>query len=748
MSPSSSHETSQVGQRVSEISSLLHSLDESATEDGQSETRTRSVRENQLVQVRLGLASGLFTALQCKHAPTAAHSLRVALGCSAWTFALDVTDEERDAIEVAALLHDVGKIGMPDHMLTKPGKLTPDEEMVMRKHHLMGLEILATCCSSEAVLDIIRYSSAWFDGRRRTFSKQGKDIPLGARIVAIMDAYDSMTTDHVYRPARSRERALAELFEAAGTQFDPDLMHSFAELQTNEHFPVNKKVAQRWLESLNAEDSTKHWELNTNEHGPNGSPSTNGPFEEKLLGNMHDGVVFLDSQLQIFLWNNGAERLTGISASAAQGRRWAPRLLDLHDNKGKIIPEEKCPVATAIVTGVQSLERFGIRGRNDKKVPIDLHVVPVVGSDGTTYGATLMLHDASPETSLEERCQNLLQKATKDPLTQVANRAEFDRMHELFIIAHQETNLTCSLIICDIDHFKMVNDNFGHQAGDEAIKSFAGLLKNMAHSGDLAARYGGEEFVLLCADCNNASAVQRAEQLRLELADFQQSMLGSKRITASFGVTELQPGDTPETMLRRADRALLQAKDLGRNMVIQLGTGMVPQPERRGWWPFGLSSRLATPNLLLETQLVTTVPFAVAVQKLRGFVADHSARITETGDDYLQLLVDSSRAPNSRRRADRSVPFVIELKFSEDRVESLNSQGVAMGEQVQTKVHAVIRPQRNRDRRQDKITERAREMLHSLKSYLMAEEVEDNDDENALKKATTTIAPWLKKKES
>ena len=91
---------------------------------------------------------------------------------------------------------------------------------------------------------------------------------------------------------------------------------------------------------------------------------------------------------------------------------------------------------------------------------------------------------------------------------------------------------------------------------------------------------------------------------------------------------------------------------------------------------------------------------------------------------------------------------MIELKFSENRVESANSQGLAKGEQAQTIVHAVIRPQRNRDRRRDQITERAREMLHSLKSYLMAEEVAAQDDKSVLKKATTTIAPWLKKKES
>ena len=126
---------------------------------------------------------------------------------------------------------------------------------------------------------------------------------------------------------------------------------------------------------------------------------------------------------------------------------------------------------------------------------VDLHAVPVVDKDGTTHGATIVLHDASPEASLEQRCQSLHERATKDPLTQVANRAEFDRTLEMFVAAHLERRLPCSLVICDIDHFKKINDTYGHPAGDEALKSFAALLKGYCRPGDLVARYGGEEFV-------------------------------------------------------------------------------------------------------------------------------------------------------------------------------------------------------------------------------------------------------------
>src|SRR5690606_19324812 len=162
-------------------------------------------------------------------------------------------------------------------------------------------------------------------------------------------------------------------------------------------------------------------------------------FHQKLLENMHDGVVFVDSQRQIFLWNHGAERLSGISGSAAYQRVWLPSLVQMRDERGAVVDDADCPVAAALATGCQSLRRLSIAGRNGKDAPLDLHTIPVVGRDGTTYGATLLLHDASSEISLEQRCQSLHSQATKDPLTQLANRAEFDRVHDLFIKAHTKS---------------------------------------------------------------------------------------------------------------------------------------------------------------------------------------------------------------------------------------------------------------------------------------------------------------------
>ncbi len=272
----------------------------------------------------------------------------------------------------------------------------------------------------------------------------------------------------------------------------------------------------------------------------------------------------------------------------------------------------------------------------------------------------------------------------------------------------------------DLDHFKAINDTYGHQAGDAAIITFASLLKTMCRSGDLVARYGGEEFAILCADCTNAAAARKAESVRKALSEVKQQCLGNQSITASFGVTELQAGDTPETMLRRADRALLQAKDQGRNQVVQLGDGMgmIEEKVKRSWWPF----QVLRSGALVEATLVTTVPIEVAIQKLRGFIADQDAKIVKTNDNELQLAVTGSHGNANRRRTDRPVTFLIQLKLSQQHMERSNTHGLAAGAYVETRIEVVIRPRRDRDRRRETTVEKARRLLGSLKSYLMARE--------------------------
>ncbi|CAD7694855.1 unnamed protein product [Ostreobium quekettii] len=558
-------------------------------------------------------------------------------------------DALRTQLELAALLHDIGKLGVPDSVLMKQGRLQPEDVSALSRSPRHAQVILSRAGAPEKLIEVVIASNAWFDGSRGPDALAGANIPALARILSIVDAYDSMTTDHVYRPAKSQERAVAELFACAGTQFDPDLVRSFVDQLGKNHAERSTEVSKRWLSQLSTEVGELPWEFTQHSQANSGqSPNEEAMFEKELIDHMHDGVVFVNPHRQIILWNTGAERLTGVASSAAVGQTLVPSLLVMSAPDGRMLNDEECPIGAAINTGAPNVQRLSVIGRKGKHVEVDLHSIPVCSPSQGVMGATVLLHDASSEASLEQRCQALHVEMTKDPMTQVANRAEFDRALAMFVDAHQETGLPCSLIMADIDHFKAINDTYGHQAGDEAIITFASLLKSMCRTGDLVARYGGEEFAVLCADCNNATAAMRAEQMRRTLSETNQTELGGKSITASFGVSELQSGDTPETLLRRSDRALLQAKDQGRNQVVQLGAGMEEEEPKKSWWGFGSWGKS-----LVETTLVTNVPIEVAVEKLKGFIADHNAKILKTAEH--EIRIECSDAGALRRANDRPV---------------------------------------------------------------------------------------------
>jgi response regulator RpfG family c-di-GMP phosphodiesterase len=163
---------------MAELGTLLHELETVTVAHEALPPVLSEVADNQLVQVRLGTAASLFAALQCKHAASAGHSLRVALSCSAWAASLGLGEPQRDAVEIAALLHDVGVIGAPDHILLKPGQLDGNEAAVMARARQMSLEILRHSCTSAEVLRIVEYVPARFDG-----SGKGLILIISGKIV-------------------------------------------------------------------------------------------------------------------------------------------------------------------------------------------------------------------------------------------------------------------------------------------------------------------------------------------------------------------------------------------------------------------------------------------------------------------------------------------------------------------------------------------------------------------------------------
>ncbi|MGE7694332.1 sensor domain-containing diguanylate cyclase [Lysinibacillus sp. NPDC094177] len=175
-------------------------------------------------------------------------------------------------------------------------------------------------------------------------------------------------------------------------------------------------------------------------------------------------------------------------------------------------------------------------------------------------------HKVTERTQELEKAKFELEKlANTDRLTQIPNRVRLDHVLEKAFELAQNQDVPLSIILLDIDYFKAVNDEFGHQVGDMVLINVAELLKNMIREQDTIGRWGGEEFLVICPQTTLEDAVQLSEKLRQQLENHQFPVVNRK--TSSFGVTSYVSGDTLNTLLSRCDKALYQAKEHGRNRV-------------------------------------------------------------------------------------------------------------------------------------------------------------------------------------
>jgi putative nucleotidyltransferase with HDIG domain len=194
--------------------------------------RTYTVRDLRLENAQLitrynAMIEGLSRALELRDLETVGHTRRV----STWTMRLiehmPMSPEEREAVKQGALLHDIGKLGIPDAILLKPGSLTPQERRVMEQHVVYGYNILAPVTQMRHTLDITLYHHERWDGKGYPHALTREQIPIMARLFAVVDVFDALTSDRPYRTAWSHSQAIEYLRQESGRQFDPEVVELF-----------------------------------------------------------------------------------------------------------------------------------------------------------------------------------------------------------------------------------------------------------------------------------------------------------------------------------------------------------------------------------------------------------------------------------------------------------------------------------------------------------------------------------------
>ncbi|MEI6047090.1 MAG: GGDEF domain-containing protein, partial [Chloroflexota bacterium] len=295
---------------------------------------------------------------------------------------------------------------------------------------------------------------------------------------------------------------------------------------------------------------------------------SNGEFYRKLLDHVYDGVYFVDRNRKITFWNKGAEQLTGYTSERVIGSSCSDNLLNHMNEEGTVLCKAGCPLAKTIADGQPRQAQVYLKHADGHRVPVLVRVLPFLDEMGNVVGGVETFSDNSALVTTLSQVNELQRTVARDLLTGVGNRQYIEMKLQSCLSEFKMQLLPFGLLFIDIDHFKRVNDTYGHNTGDKVLKMVANTLSCNVRATDFLGRWGGEEFVALIPNLRENHLANIANKLRHLVAGSQlQVDQHEVRVTISIGATLAQGEDTAETLVGRADQLLYQSKSSGRNCV-------------------------------------------------------------------------------------------------------------------------------------------------------------------------------------
>jgi diguanylate cyclase (GGDEF)-like protein/putative nucleotidyltransferase with HDIG domain len=569
---------------------------------GKLEDEKRHVEE--MANLHLRTIEALALAIEAKDQTTHDHLQRVRVYAIEVAKELGIKGAELEALHAAALLHDIGKLAVPEHIISKPGRLTPEEFEKMKIHTVVGAEILERVRFPYPVVPIVRAHHEKYDGSGYPFGLKGTEIPIGARILSAVDYLDALASDRQYRRAVPLDDVMQRLAAEAGKSFDPKVVEVL-------------KRRYKSLENLARAKSTEDGSLALSAglkitRGPapaagfestdvSDTPGREATFLSSIAAARQEAQslfelsqdlgasLSLGETLSVFsvklkpmvpydaiaIYIRRGDELIPEYVSGDNYRLFASLRIPVGDGLSGWVAQNKKP----IVNGNPSVEPGYLNDPAKFSTLRSALALPLEGVTGvigvlalyrserdaftTDHLRILLAVSGKMALSIENalKYQQAESSATTDYLTGLPNARSLFLQLDRELARCKRDNASLTLMVCDMNGFKKINDRFGHLEGNRVLRLFAQALKDSCREYDYVARMGGDEFVVIAPGLAADAAAKKVEQIRPLARQAGFDVCGEDMLSLSVGLAvSPEDGNDAEQLLTEADRRMYLEK--------------------------------------------------------------------------------------------------------------------------------------------------------------------------------------------
>ncbi len=556
------------------------------------EEKTKELREAS--RIHLATVEALATAIDARDQVGRGHVTRVQIYALGIGKIMNLPNEELEALNTGALLHDIGKLAVPDHILNKPGRLTPAELEKIKIHASVGASILAKIDFPNPVVPTVKHHHECWDGSGYPDHLEKEDIPITARILAVADSYDSIRGARPYRPAVSRDEARKQILKGSGTQFDPRVVDIFMrnlrnfENEVEEQGLSYKSKVKDDTDSMVVEEEYESkssyveqikranrevftlYELARVFGASLNLRETLELFVKKIseLVPFDTCIVYLLDEAETvamakYAHGRHSEALKNRKVQVGQGatgytlKKRQPVYninpgLDFSFYQMEFIQDFTAMASIPLIAnekllGAVSLYSCELETYEDEHMRL-LETISRIAADAISTS----LRHAETES-----------RAMTDPMTGLPNARSLQIQFDKEIGRASRNGSTFQILMLDLDGFKMVNDTFGHKVGDGLLKGVASVMAEQLRDYDFLARYAGDEFVAIVPDMDNQAVSELCQRMEQAVRNFKLDTGTGKiaRVGVSLGSAAYpSSGDTLDQVLIAADKAMYRVK--------------------------------------------------------------------------------------------------------------------------------------------------------------------------------------------